>query len=359
MLLTGFDSKYLNTLYVDKNLKYHGLIQAFSRTNRILNETKPHGNILDFRGQQESVDTAIAMFSGEKIERAKQIWLVEDASKVIEKYEEKVAKLDCFMKLHGMECKPEEVNNLRGDLARAEFIKHFKEIQSLKRQLDQYTDIKEDEQAKIEALLPKDDLRAFRGAYLETAQQLRKKQNKNLPDTSPEVQQLDFEFVLFASAVIDYDYIMDLLAKNAGCEPSKQKVTKEQLIGMISSTADMMDEREDIVDFINTKYDSLNGKTKQEIIDDLQTFKAEKFTKEIAAISTKHELEATVLQSFIEKIIRRMIFDGGQLNDLFAPLELGWKTRTQKELALMEDLVPLLKRLAGGREISGLKAYES
>ncbi|HRO99830.1 MAG TPA: type I restriction endonuclease subunit R, partial [Flavobacteriales bacterium] len=51
MLLTGFDSKYLNTLYVDKNLKYHGLIQAFSRTNRILNDTKPYGNILDFRGQ--------------------------------------------------------------------------------------------------------------------------------------------------------------------------------------------------------------------------------------------------------------------------------------------------------------------
>jgi len=52
MLLTGFDSKYLNTLYVDKNLKHHGLIQAFSRTNRVLNDTKPYGNILDFRGQQ-------------------------------------------------------------------------------------------------------------------------------------------------------------------------------------------------------------------------------------------------------------------------------------------------------------------
>ncbi|MCP6440340.1 hypothetical protein NL474_28265, partial [Klebsiella pneumoniae] len=55
MLLTGFDSKYLNTLYVDKNLKHHGLIQAFSRTNRVLNDTKPYGNILDFRQQQKSV----------------------------------------------------------------------------------------------------------------------------------------------------------------------------------------------------------------------------------------------------------------------------------------------------------------
>jgi type I restriction enzyme R subunit len=70
MLLTGFDSKYLNTLYVDKNLKHHGLIQAFSRTNRVLNGTKPYGNILDFRQQQANVDAAIALFSGEKNGRA-------------------------------------------------------------------------------------------------------------------------------------------------------------------------------------------------------------------------------------------------------------------------------------------------
>lgn len=62
MLLTGFDSKFLNTLYVDKNLKHHGLIQAFSRTNRVLNGTKPYGNILDFRQQQDAVDAAIAIF---------------------------------------------------------------------------------------------------------------------------------------------------------------------------------------------------------------------------------------------------------------------------------------------------------
>ncbi len=60
MLLTGFDSKYLNTLYVDKNLKHHGLIQAFSRTNRVLNSSKPYGHILDFRNQQANVDQAIA-----------------------------------------------------------------------------------------------------------------------------------------------------------------------------------------------------------------------------------------------------------------------------------------------------------
>ncbi|OYU42415.1 MAG: DEAD/DEAH box helicase, partial [Burkholderiales bacterium PBB4] len=86
MLLTGFDSKYLNTLYVDKNLKYHGLIQAFSRTNRVLNGSKPYGNILDFRQQQANVDEAIALFSGENAnEEERKIWLVDKAPVVIEK----------------------------------------------------------------------------------------------------------------------------------------------------------------------------------------------------------------------------------------------------------------------------------
>ena len=95
MLLTGFDSKYLNTLYVDKNLKYHGLIQAFSRTNRVLNDTKPYGNILDFRNQSDEVDKAIALFSGkDNSSRAKEIWLVDPAPKVVEKLDQAVKELE-------------------------------------------------------------------------------------------------------------------------------------------------------------------------------------------------------------------------------------------------------------------------
>ena len=64
------------------------------------------------------------------------------------------------------------------------------------------------------------------------------------------------------------------------------------------------------------------------------------------------------LSDFVEDILNRMIFDGEQLVDLLAPLDLGWRDRTQRELALMEDLVPLLKKRAAGRTISGLSAYE-
>ena len=149
MLLTGFDSQYLNTLYVDKNLKHHGLVQAFSRTNRILNATKPYGNILDFRQQQSAVEEAITLFSGQKIEQAREIWLVEKAPVVIKKLESSVRKLGEFMKSQGLTCQPQDVPKLKGDDARSAFINQFKEVQRLKTQLDQYTDLTQEHEAAI------------------------------------------------------------------------------------------------------------------------------------------------------------------------------------------------------------------
>ncbi|HEX2937062.1 MAG TPA: HsdR family type I site-specific deoxyribonuclease, partial [Bacteroidales bacterium] len=357
MLLTGFDAHYLNTLYVDKNLKYHGLIQAFSRTNRILNSTKPCGNILDFRQQQAEVDQAIAMFSGEDTAKAKEIWLVDPAPVVIENYAKAVAAMNGFMEINGLSTEPQEVYNIKGDAARVNFINHFKEVQRIKTQLEQYTDLSDDQKKHIEAILPEDQMREFKSSYLETAKILKEKQEKEGADATPDVQQLDFEFVLFASALIDYDYIMSLIAQYTQKKPSKQTMTREQIINLLSSSANLMDERDNIVDYINSLKVG-KGRTEQEIREGYQSFKAEKFNKELADISKKHGLETTPLKTFVEGITSRMIFDGEQLSDLLAPLELGWKARSQREQALMEDLVPLLKKLAQGREISGLKAYE-
>lgn len=219
MLLTGFDSKYLNTLYVDKNLKHHGLIQAFSRTNRVLNDTKPYGNILDFRQQQKSVEGAIALFSGEKINNPREIWLVDSAPKVIENLQTATQKLADFMQSQGLANTPEEVANLKGDVARAQFINLFKDVQRLKTQLDQYTDLSEEQKQQIERIVSADQLLGFKGVYLETARRLKEQQDKD--QTLPEVQQLDFEFVLFASAVIDYDFIMGLIANLTQQKPGK------------------------------------------------------------------------------------------------------------------------------------------
>ena len=286
MLLTGFDSKYLNTLYVDKNLKHHGLIQALSRTNRVLNDTKPYGNILNFRYQEDAVNDAIALFSGNDTGRAKEIWLVDPAPVVIDKLQKAVSDLDEFMQSHGLPCAPQEVNNLKGDEARGEFINRFKEVQRIKTQLDQYTEISDEQSESIEQLLPEDQLRAFRGMYLDTAQRLKAQQGKGDDDTSPQVQQLDFEFVLFASAVIDYDYIMGLIAKYTQSKPAKQKMTREQLINLLSASANLMDEREDIIAYINN-LQAGESLTEKEIREGYQAFKAEKSARELAETAKK------------------------------------------------------------------------
>ena len=357
MLLTGFDSKYLNTLYVDKNLKYHGLIQAFSRTNRVLNDSKPYGNILDFRSQQESVNQAIALFSGKDEDKAREIWMVDPAPVVIDKYQKAVEALGDFMKEHNLVNEPQAVYGLRGDAAKIAFIKNFKEVQRLKTELDQYTDLSEEQQATIEAILPKDNLQAFRSSYIETAKGLREIQQKEGENAPEEIQQLDFEFVLFASAVIDYDYIMNLIADSTQQTRSKHKMTKSQVISLLKSNSNLMDEEEDLTDYIN-QVDWSVGQTATELKQNFESFKSEKYDKELAKIAKKHGLQIADLKAFVEQIMSRMIFDGERLTDLMEPLELGWKERSKAESALMNDLIPQLKKLAEGREISGLTAYE-
>lgn len=359
MLLTGFDSKFLKTLYVDKNLRYHGLIQAFSRTNRVLNDTKPYGNVLDFRSQQDAVNHAIILFSGEKRDKAKEIWMVDPAPVVIKKYEQAVEDLGLFMQEQDLTTEPEEVYNLKGDAARIAFIKNFKEVQRIKTELDQYTDLEVKQQEKIEAILPKEKLQEFRSSYLEIARDLRKKGNNGNNNGSNNVDQLDFEFILFASALIDYDYIMKLVAdsmKSAGT-PGKNKLTREQIINLLKSSSNMMDEEEDLTAYL-MQLDWTAGYTEAQIKQGYDRFKIEKFNKEVADIAQAAGLPTEALRTFIERIMKRMVFDGERLTELLAPLNLGWKQRSKAESELMKQLVPLLHKLAQGQEISGLAAYE-
>lgn len=357
MLLTGFDSKYLNTLYVDKNLKNHGLIQAFSRTNRVLNDTKPYGNILDFRSQRDAVNDAIALFSGEENENPSKIWLVDSAPVVVEKFKEAVEKLGIFMQDQNLACEPQDVYNLKGDAAKVAFIKNFKEVQKYKTQLEQYTDLSEYDSMIIESILPKEMFTEFKSSYLETAKQFKKRIEVEGDDTPEEILDLDFEFVLFASAIIDYDYIMELVAETTQQKISKQKMTKDQIVGLIRSHSNMMDEEEELSEYINN-IDWSVGYSKDDLNDGYDAFKLDKFNNVVLSIANNNDLAVEQLHSFIEGIINRMIFDGEKLTDLLEPLDLGWRDRRDRELQIMTELVPLLKKLAQGREISGLAAYE-
>ncbi|MEZ4631233.1 MAG: hypothetical protein R2880_11075, partial [Deinococcales bacterium] len=158
-----------------------------------------------------------------------------------------VKRLDLFMQSQGLDFKPAEVKNLKGDAANSVFIERFKEVQRLKTQLEQYTDLSPENQTDIEKIMPEDDIRAFRGVYLELAQRLKEQQDSKGDKTPDEVQQLDFEFVLFASALIDYDYIMSLLARYTQAKPTGEtKKTRDDLINLIASDAKFTEELDDI-----------------------------------------------------------------------------------------------------------------
>lgn len=365
MLLTGFDSKFLNTLYVDKQLKHHGLIQAFSRTNRVLNDTKPHGQILDFRGQKKNVDEAVRMFSGleatgEDDETSRKIWLVDPAHVVIGKLKNAKADLDAFLKGQGLPPAPSSIANLKGDAARAGFVQQFKEVQRLKVQLDQYTDISDEQKEEIEATLPKDDLRGYRGAYLETAKQFRD-QSQSSGQPNPTVDDLDFELVLFASATIDYDYIMTLISEMSQAPASgrstETRMTREELIALIQADAKFLDEKDDIAAYVRS-LEAGKGLSVQEVEAGYARFKAEKQQQAMHDLAAAHGLETASLAAFTDEVLDRMIFDGEKLTDLLAPVGLGWKDRQAKEQELMTVLIPLLKQRAAGRRINGLAAWE-
>ncbi len=134
-------------------------------------------------------------------------------------------------------------------------------------------------------------------------------------------------------------------------------MSRGELIGLIQSDAKFLDDRDEIAEYIDT-LELGKALDEQAIRKGFERFKQQKHERQLVAIAEQHGIEATALKGFVDDILRRMIFDGEQLNDLLAPLQLGWRARTQKELALMEDLIPLLKKLAQGREIAGLQAYE-
>lgn len=134
-------------------------------------------------------------------------------------------------------------------------------------------------------------------------------------------------------------------------------MTRKELIDMISANANLMEERNDIIAYINSL-------TTGEVLDEkqiragYQQFKAEKSANALSEMAAKYALEPQCLQSFVDTIMSRMIFDGEQLTDLMEPLNLSWRERGAVERALMEDLIPHLYKLAQGLEISGVSAYE-
>ena len=356
MMLTGFDSKFLNTLYVAKDLKWHGLIQAFSRTNRVLDGTKPYGNIICYRNLETEMDEAMLLFSGEDKTKGKEYWLVDAPAKVVEQYQEAISNLQAVMNGMDLECKPEEVINIPTGEHTAEFIDAFKDVQRLALKLDQYVDLPEELQTAIETAMPEDTLQQFRTAYLDLARKAKAETTGAQTEYTPEEDNIDYELSLFSSALVDYDYIMRLLARYTDTHFERVHLTREQLLNMLSGSVDLMNEREYLKAFINEELQQGSGWSELEIRNRYKEFKNSCINQKIADVAQAFNIDPTALEDFVSETVKLRRIDENTFANLLSHID-NWKQRKAAKEGLIASLNPLFTLLSNGSTIEGLNAY--
>lgn len=233
MFLTGFDSKTLNTLYVDKNLKYHGLIQAYSRTNRILNEQKSQGNIVCFRNLKKATDDAIALFANKD---AKETIIMEPYEVYIRKFSKAFSELLKIVPTVG------SVNDLEDEEKELEFIKAFRELMRLKNVLSTFADFTWSDLAMTEQ-----SFEDYKSKYLDLYDKVK---TNNLKEKVSILNDVDFELELIHRDEINVAYILKLLAKLKESKKEDQEKHKKQIIELLGGEIKLRSKRELIERFI-------------------------------------------------------------------------------------------------------------
>jgi type I restriction enzyme R subunit len=233
MFLTGFDSPNLNTLYVDKNLKYHGLIQAYSRTNRILNDLKSQGNIVVFRNLKFLTDQAIALFSNKD---AKDVIIMEPYEDYVKKFNE------AFFALLEITPTVDSVNDLQNEEEELEFIKAFRELMRIKNVLNTFSDF------ELEDLdMEEQQFEDYKSKYLDLYEKVK-------PGVAKEkvsiLEDVDFELELIHRDEINVTYILKLLANLKNAEEGDKAKKQKEIIDLLTGEANLRSKRELIERFI-------------------------------------------------------------------------------------------------------------
>lgn len=233
MFLTGFDSKLLNTLYVDKNLKYHGLIQAFSRTNRILNEKKSQGNIISFRNLKKATDEALQLFSDKNP--------IEDVIK--QPYDDHVEKFNqAFIKLLSLTPTVDSVNQLVSEEDELEFIQSFRALMRIKNEMSTYSDFSWEDLAMEEQ-----KFEDYKSKYLDLHDKVKTNTQKEKVSI---LEDVDFELELIHRDEINVSYILKLLESLKETSVEDQAKKKKEIVDIIAGEAGLRSKRELIEKFI-------------------------------------------------------------------------------------------------------------
>lgn len=291
MFLTGFDAKTLNTLWVDKNLKYHGLIQAFSRTNRILNSIKTFGNIVCFRDLEKELNEALGLFGDKNANNIVLLKTYEDYYYGYEGNEETKEK-----EFPGYQALVEVLKErfpvgkmIIGEQNQKEFVKLFGQILKVRNILSSFDKFQNDN------LLTERELQDYQGEYLRIRDDFTIKEKTEKVDITDDVV---FEMELVKQIEVNIDYILALIAKYHESNMQDKEI-RVNINKAIMASPDLRNKKELIEAFI----DSLDGASN--VFRDFQDFMNSKKREELDKIIEEENLKKEETYKFVEDAFER------------------------------------------------------
>jgi len=333
MFLTGFDATTLNTLWVDKNLRMHGLIQAFSRTNRILNSIKTFGNIICFRDLQNETDEAIALFGNKE---AGGIVLLKTYEEYYNGYED-----DKGREKEGYSQLIEELQNkfpideqIIGEENKKEFIILFGNILKIKNILSAFDKFAGNE------ILSEREYQDYQSIYIDLYEEIKKTKNTDKESINDDII---FEIELIKQVEINIDYILMKVAEYY----KSNKKDKEILIDIkkaIDSSIELRSKKELIEGFIDRVNSSKN------VTDDFKKFVREEKEKDLEKVIEEEKLKPEETKKFIDNSLRdgTLKTTGTDIDKLLPPVSrFGGGNRIEKKLGVIEKLKGFFDKYLG------------
>jgi len=284
MFLTGFDSVSLNTMYVDKNLRYHGLLQAYSRTNRILNETKSQGNIVVFRNLRGATNKAIELFANKD---ANEIIFSEPYEVYLKQFNQAITDLKKIV------ATPGDVDSLEGETAENEFVQTYRNVLRLRNVLISFADF---DYANTE--IEEQELDDYKSKYLDIYDKVRSDKEKEKVSILDDV---DFELELIARDIVNVDFILSLLARMVGSSGDEKTKLLKQIQGTLSTDPKLRSKRELIEKFIESNLPKITEGNKVE--SEFQTFWDDERVKAFQQMCEEEGLMSDELQRLIDSYL--------------------------------------------------------
>jgi type I restriction enzyme R subunit len=285
MMLTGFDAKKVNTLYVDKNLKQHGLIQAFSRTNRILGEQKSQGNILAFRNLKKATDEAITLFSNKE---AIEVVTMPDYEAIADKFDEALKLLREITPTY------QSVNDLESEEDEAQFVQAFRKLMRAMNVLQSYTDFDWKDLG-----IEEQEFEDYKSKYLDLYEKVKRDNEKQKTSI---LDDIDFELELIHRDRINVAYIIKLLAELKGTKTaSAADIQRKAIIDLLGGDIQLRSKRELIQKFIDENMPHI--KDGDNIQDEFEKFWQDQKVLALGKLCEEEHLDKAQFKSLIDAYI--------------------------------------------------------